>query len=567
MSEIQLQILIVRFHIWVWGQLLQLKRLLHRLWFLQLLCLLPSGSTSSGSAPAGGVDQLLQEYEELQRPQKDHELIQKGVNELQNILDGRDAGDRGIIIKLTPPGIIVYPVQQGTNDNDARKYVNEALGILRGGLNSNPMPPDRKQRLQQASANKEQEIRQLLPQLTDEQQQDLNRRLEAVKNSKGSISVSCNNGTGQVTIEPIPNANPDDVKSAHASSRRLPVARPGAGAGVGHRPVNPADRFPPSGRSVPPGYAAPAVNPAGSRYPERDIPPSGRADPTGGAAPVSAAGSGVANGVVQDLGMGLAQVFDVPSANVGEPVKPRVSVLNGTPYTPAYLLPGEHCDGHHMASVNAGTEDLSVGGSGNNGAHHQALTQAGVAADEIGLHHNGVAQISPDARGYVAYAGQHAPRGVRYTLFKPGNPNTGAQPVFIDLLDQRHRPNNNPNNAVMAYVKPPMGRRYADPNEFRRAVRETAKATVLAAQEYSLRAFLKGNAEEFPVCSALRMCAFSSGIYAHNQVSAHDVALEISRGIREAIADLSRQGVRIFIEHIHLAEGTTDIFSRTSGTR
>lgn len=225
-----------------------------------------------------------------------------------------------------------------------------------------------------------------------------------------------------------------------------------------------------------------------------------------------------------------------------------------------------------IASLNAGTQTLGVGGGGNNGEFGRTL---GASANTYQtLHDNifdrfaalhtegkkagqdeGTILIQGDSLDQLA--GGNSP--VQATLaFKPraGDKHKQAGAVFIDVFKEDQCPFGNKDNRAMLYVVPPKRTDYPTPEEFLKAVRMTARNVARAQNKYNQAASKDGS--QLPQLPVLRACLFSGDIYrkldnGDEDCTKEQVAAAIKAGFTEYQAEL---GDRNTIKEIQFPTGT-----------
>ncbi len=439
-------------------------------------------------------------------------LRKQGIAALSGTDGGTAHAKQELVITIEPPPdfqeITVFPAGMHPDIPPAvmEQYWQTALNTLTESQQHLPvLTAERKQQLEKMVTDNEARMVQLQAQLATLQaheDSDGVAELQAQRNCSYSFQFSWNEG--RVTVKSIPSPTADKVKSVYAA-----VQQRGGEAAV----------------------------PAHSAY-------SNTARPA------------------RPAGANSAPVKDI-MRQLGDREFPAVIHLGpaqNSPYTPVYKTgqnnPGDGNPGCCIASVDAGDQALYVGGSANNAAHAAAIPDAG----DFQAYHRHMLTLPEDSRGYCVphIAANHSP-AVAYSLCKKANPATGAGAVFVHAFKEGQCPYGNNDNRIMLYLVPPLGTDYRNPEQFKAAVRATAKAAFLALQEYNVRAAQSSGV--LPVVDVFRVCCFSSGVYKHDAVSTQQVAAAIHDGVVAGTRWVRDQGHRLWIRQVQYADGNNRTFS------
>jgi len=176
-------------------------------------------------------------------------------------------------------------------------------------------------------------------------------------------------------------------------------------------------------------------------------------------------------------------------------------------YPPLFYSSGE--TGPTLGSVNAGNQQLYVGGGGINRGFAGALTAAGQTTAEYSSRHNALlASTAVDATGAATYDEANP---ISFSIFNNSpvahDDRTGL--TFVDVFGPSLQPDGNAANMAMIYTTSPDGRTYPTRDGFLADVTATARKLVESVAAYNGAA--DGN--EVPSLEALRMCLYSSGIF------------------------------------------------------
>ena len=219
----------------------------------------------------------------------------------------------------------------------------------------------------------------------------------------------------------------------------------------------------------------------------------------------------------------------------------------------------QHVGTGMVGSVNAGTDQLYVGGGTINKAFGEALTGSGdFNKNGFANYHAQLAGLPQDSRGYCEpdmKPGRAMP-GIKYSLCKPAHGNVGH--AYVHIFSDDACPYNNPENRAMIYIVPPNGNKFPSKQAFLNAVEDTAANSLELVQEAILRTMDKyGNPIEI-----MRACRFSSGNYAKEGVTGAEVATAIHRGYQRACQAIVTRGERVLVKTIEYEDGSQGLFSR-----
>eukprot|EP00375_Theileria_parva_P002532 XP_765211.1 hypothetical protein [Theileria parva strain Muguga] len=192
-----------------------------------------------------------------------------------------------------------------------------------------------------------------------------------------------------------------------------------------------------------------------------------------------------------------------------------------------------------VLSVNAGNPELTVGGSGVNGAFATLLGELG---HDLGSYTSLFKRLAEEARKnnksdesqHVAY--EHEPNSqVLFAMCRLPNdpsyfklPNEGL--VFVTLFNNKY-PFTNDHNLGFVYVVGPNGANY-DVDGFLESVHKLGDNLVTALCDYNGMA-KRETAKKLPRVTLCRLCLVSGGVYKHKDVTKLDVAKSLLNGIAE----------------------------------
>ncbi len=184
-----------------------------------------------------------------------------------------------------------------------------------------------------------------------------------------------------------------------------------------------------------------------------------------------------------------------------------------------------------VASVNAGTSDLSIGGAGINAAFKNKVSRN----DEYKALHNKLMEFAKTKTEPVVELSEEAldgtPLQAMYAFFPriQGKKYTGdgMGAVFVDVFKDTP-PNGCEANKAMVYVYPPEGKAYNTKEEFLAAVTKTAFDIPSTVNNYNHLAVKRGH---LPKLETLRMSAISSGLYRHKDCDPAEVEEAVRKGI------------------------------------
>ncbi|MGI9277369.1 MAG: hypothetical protein ACR2PT_21295 [Endozoicomonas sp.] len=220
---------------------------------------------------------------------------------------------------------------------------------------------------------------------------------------------------------------------------------------------------------------------------------------------------------------------------------------------------------NNIASVNAGTHSLKVGGGGINGRFSDEIHQAGdykafhaAVLEQRGNRH-GIGAVL-DVDGVV---NKKSPGLAACLFYIPEDADEHHQgTVFLDVFKEDF-PAGNPENRAMIYVVPPKGDNYPNKEAFLKAVRATAARLYMLQNRYNLlvEEKIRPGLQPLPV---LRTCAFSSDLYRDDKASEAEVVAAIKSGFATAQRQLERSSIPNTIREIQYEDGSKKLFSGTT---
>ena len=202
-----------------------------------------------------------------------------------------------------------------------------------------------------------------------------------------------------------------------------------------------------------------------------------------------------------------------------------------------------------LASVNAGNSQLLyLGGKGINNGFDLTLTAAHQTTSQYQSLHQALftkAQADPTGAAFEQYpsADPMVFSFCRSNLLTPAKAGWYEGTCFVDIFDAAHRPGGIAENVAMLYAAPPHGAHYPKSATFLNAIIETAASIIATVAAYNAIAAQHNQ----PPIEALRLCAFSSGIYNPHDVSLNKVARAIFAGITRGL-----QAETTGLKEIHL---------------
>lgn len=164
--------------------------------------------------------------------------------------------------------------------------------------------------------------------------------------------------------------------------------------------------------------------------------------------------------------------------------------------------------GPTMGSVNAGNQQLWVGGGGINRGFEAKLASSGQTTSEYVNRHNQLfAATDPGDTGTSSYEDRD-PIGFSSFINDPVAHDDRTGLSFVDVFGDA-LPRGNVANAAMIYATPPDGRTYPTRDHFLADIEATACKLVRSVAAYNASA----GDHDVPRLQAVRMCLYSSGIF------------------------------------------------------
>ncbi|CAD7940241.1 unnamed protein product [Amoebophrya sp. A120] len=201
-----------------------------------------------------------------------------------------------------------------------------------------------------------------------------------------------------------------------------------------------------------------------------------------------------------------------------------------TSFTPIYEK--EIPDEVHVGSVNAGSDQLFVGGSAINAAFKRALDEAGI---ETGKYQDLQRKLWKSAseqldRVVLADAETCKELKVNYLSCRASYADSTTCSCFLHVFEPAARPMGNAKNAAMVYVVGPRGSECGSGEDFLEKLRNCGKNVVVSVNQYNLK-HAKKYTEELPRIDRVRVCLVSGGIYKHPDVDKNDIARALMEGL------------------------------------
>ncbi|SBT79949.1 DNA/RNA-binding protein Alba 4, putative [Plasmodium malariae] len=188
----------------------------------------------------------------------------------------------------------------------------------------------------------------------------------------------------------------------------------------------------------------------------------------------------------------------------------------------------------YICSVNAGDNNLYVGGEGINGSFSELLSAQSQEVDKYEALFKDNGEKPDEEVKSVLYANVEknypdvklALCRIRNSLKKGSDYTTGS--VFI-VTFKKNFPHKKEKNMGMVYVVGPKGKNFSSSDEFLEAVHETAENLMTALCDYN--GLVKREEIKHVRMNTCRICLFSGGIFKHSNVSKLDVAKAILNGL------------------------------------
>eukprot|EP00392_Amoebophrya_sp_AT5.2_P001329 g1331.t1 len=216
-------------------------------------------------------------------------------------------------------------------------------------------------------------------------------------------------------------------------------------------------------------------------------------------------------------------------------LKPEKVIFMPKPatFTPIYesALEDEKC---HVASLNAGSDQLFVGGSAINRAFEIALRGAGFDTEKFQdlqrqLHRQASEEKSLD-RVVLADESVCTEMALSYLSCRASFADHTVTTCFLHVFEPEKRPMGLAQNAAMVYVVGPRNREFPDAGDFVSKLRTCGKNVVVSVNQYNLK-HAKKYSVRTPRIDLVRVCLVSGGIYKHPDVSKEDIASAIMEGL------------------------------------
>ncbi|CAD7964449.1 unnamed protein product [Amoebophrya sp. A25] len=186
----------------------------------------------------------------------------------------------------------------------------------------------------------------------------------------------------------------------------------------------------------------------------------------------------------------------------------------------------------HFGSMNAGSDQLFVGGSAINAAFRRALSAAGFNCDAFKAVHEELWEKASQNcdRVVTADEAQRKRLGVNYLSCRASLSDVTTCACFIHIFPVGKRPMGSNQNAAMLYLIGPRGSDCASAADFVSKLRLCGKNAVVSVNQYNLKQ-QNNYTEELPRIDRVRVCLVSGGIYKHPDVSKHEIAEAIMQGL------------------------------------
>ena len=228
-----------------------------------------------------------------------------------------------------------------------------------------------------------------------------------------------------------------------------------------------------------------------------------------------------------------------PKPSVKTPVELKlveIPAANGSTFAPIFATNddiSERKSSGSIASVNSGTENLSLIGGGINQAFRESIHDH----DKYqALHNSALEELKKSDSPFFYFDDndlQDSPLQAMLAFVPKDKDSTepshkdGMGAVFIDVF-RDNPPNGCEQNKAMIYVYPPKGDKFESKEAFLNAVAKTAEDILATANNYNKQAENDG---KLPKLETVRMAAISSGLYCRSDCKEEEVQKAVKRGI------------------------------------